>query len=184
MVYIGPLESQSFKLFRQEAEDFMQDDHIDFVHAADPALAGKVLNVHGPVVRVYRYRQGADFRETSNIDETLAKFIVRSTFTGPTKGILRELSIETAAKIFQYNLPVLLLFRNTSEAKTHTYYEKEFTSAAQRVDEEILVCLADINNEISKKFAMLLGLEYSDFPQVRILDPNPGKQHVLKYVYN
>lgn len=78
----------------------------------------------------------------------------------------------------------MLLFRNTSEAKTHTYYEKEFTSAAQRVDGEILVCLADINNEISKKFAMLLGLDGADYPQVRILDPNPGKHHVLKYVYN
>lgn len=79
----------------------MQDDHIDFVHASDPALASKALGVQGPVVRVYRYRQGVDFRETSKIDQSLSKFIVRSSFTGPTKGIIRELSVETAAKIFQ-----------------------------------------------------------------------------------
>jgi hypothetical protein len=52
-------------------------------------------------------------------------------------------------KIFQYGEPVLFLFRNTSEPRTHTYYEKEFLAATDRLKGELLVCLADINNEIS-----------------------------------
>ena len=50
----------------------------------------------------------------------------------------------------------------------------------------ILVLIADINNSISQKIALLVGLdvEKDHFPQVRILDPNPGKSYVLKYHYN
>ena len=98
---------------------------------------------------MYRYRQGIDYTETNTFDDKIRRFIILSTFTGPTKGILKELSTEVAMKIFQYGEPVLFLFRNTSEPRTHTYYEKEFLAATDRLKGELLVCLADINNEIS-----------------------------------
>jgi thiol-disulfide isomerase/thioredoxin len=53
--------------------------------------------------------------------EILRKFIVHSTFIGPAPGISRELSTENGLKIFQYNLPVLILFRNTSVDDSRYY---------------------------------------------------------------
>jgi len=49
---------------------------------------------------------------------------------------------------------------------------------------EIMVCIADVNNEMSKKIAMLSGVEDLGQVAVRIMDPNPGKTSVKKYYYN
>lgn len=37
---------------------------------------------------------------------------------------------------------------------------------------------------MTKKLAMLTGIEDLTQPQVRIMDPNPGKTSVKKYYYN
>jgi hypothetical protein len=84
---------------------------------------------------------------------------MRATFTGPAPSLVRELSGETALRIFNYNLPVVILFRNTSEPLSHSYYEKEFALAALKRQYQILVCQADINNDIARKVALLVGLE-------------------------
>jgi hypothetical protein len=52
-----------------------------------------------------------------------------------------------------------------------------------------MVCVADINVLIGKKIAALVGIDLkaesaSTLPEIRILDPNPGKTFVLKYKYN
>ncbi len=47
-----------------------------------------------------------------------------------------------------------------------------------------MVCIADVNNEMSKKLAMLTGVEDLSQVSVRIMDPNPGKTSVKKYFYN
>jgi hypothetical protein len=47
-----------------------------------------------------------------------------------------------------------------------------------------MVCIADVNNEMSKKIAMLTGVEELSEVNVRIMDPNPGKTSVKKYFYN
>ena len=48
-----------------------------------------------------------------------------------------------------------------------------------------MVMLADINNVVSQKFASLAGLGANDhYPQVYILDPNPGKTAVIRYPFN
>jgi hypothetical protein len=60
-------------------------------------------------------------------------------------------------------------------------------SAAKMIEDEILVLMADVNTDIASKFGMLAGLDFNidnDFPSIRILDPNPGKTSVIKYVYN
>ena len=56
--------------------------------------------------------------------------------------------------------------------------------AEKEICDDIMVCIADVNNEMTKKLAMLTGVE--DFTQVsvRIMDPNPGKTSVKKYFYN
>jgi hypothetical protein len=88
-------------------------------------------------------------------------------------------------KIFSYNQPVLILFRNTS-APDANYYAKELSSAFEEIQNQILVLIADINNSISQKIAQLVGLDTDTdhFPDIRIMDPNPGKSSVLKYVFN
>ena len=134
VVYFGQSssDSQEFKTYQSVAHDFMQDDHIEFVHVeSGENLAEsdkKAMQIEVPKVRVYRYRHGKNFKElgSSFTAETLRTFVIHSTFTGITQGLLRELSTETAMTIFQYNLLVIFLFRNTSDALTHTYYEKEF----------------------------------------------------------
>ena len=73
---------------------------------------------------------------------------MRSSFIGPMPSVVRELSIENAMKIFQYNLPILVLFRNTS-AEDAFYYDKELAGAYALVQDQILVTIADINNGIS-----------------------------------
>ncbi len=45
MVYIGPLDSDTFKLFKHQAEDFMHEDQIDFVHSENPEEAMRALDV-------------------------------------------------------------------------------------------------------------------------------------------
>ncbi len=110
---------------------------------------------------------------------------MRSTFIGPGPDIVRELSTENAMKIFQYNKPVLILFRNTSIPESR-YYDKELSAAFEQVQHQILVVAADIQSSIAQKIGLLVGLDHEkdSFPQVRILDPNPGKSTVLKYIYN
>jgi len=115
--------------------------------------------------------------------EPLRKFIVHATFIGPAPGISRELSTENALKIFQYNLPVLVLFRNTS-IEDSRYYQEQLALAEKEIGMEIMVAIADVNNEITKKFALLTGVEEGSGVQVRIMDPNPGKMSVRKYYYN
>jgi hypothetical protein len=56
--------------------------------------------------------------------------------------------------------------------------------AEKEIGEEIMVCIADVNNEMSKKMAMLTGVEELSEVNVRIMDPNPGKTSVKKYFYN
>lgn len=84
---------------------------------------------------------------------------------GPGPDIVRELSTENAMKIFQYNKPVLILFRNSS-ATDSRYYERELSKAYEDIQHLILVLIADINNSISQKIALLVGLdlEKDNFP--------------------
>ena len=56
--------------------------------------------------------------------------------------------------------------------------------AEKEIGDEIMVCIADVNNEMSKKLAMLTGVEELSQVTVRIMDPNPGKTSVKKYFYN
>ena len=83
------------------------------------------------MIRVYRYRMTKHFKDFTaapfNFD-TLRKFVVFSSMTGPAPHIVRELSTETAMKIFSYNVPVLLLFRNSS-APDVRYYDTELADA-------------------------------------------------------
>jgi thiol-disulfide isomerase/thioredoxin len=90
--------------------------------------------------------------------EILRKFIIYSTFIGPAPGISRELSTENGLKIFQYNLPVLILFRNTSVDDSR-YYQEQLFIAEKEISDDIMVCIADVNNEMTKKLAMLTGVE-------------------------
>jgi hypothetical protein len=80
----------------------------------------------GYQVRVFRRRNLKDYRDFQDSNftmETLQAFVTRSTFIGPGPDIVRELSTENAMKIFTYNKPVLILFRNTSAADAR-YYDK------------------------------------------------------------
>jgi hypothetical protein len=78
---------------------------------------------NGYVIRVYRQRHSNNFKDNvkSITFEDLRDFIIHATFIGPAPGIVRELSTENARKIFQYNLPVLILFRNTSASDARHY---------------------------------------------------------------
>ena len=80
--------------------------------------------------------------------ESLHNFVVKSTFVGPGPDIIRELSTENAMKIFTYNKPVLILFRNTS-APDVRYYHTQITEAFEEINNKILVVVADINNSIT-----------------------------------
>lgn len=39
---------------------------------------------------------------------------MKSTFVGPGPDFVRDLTTENAMKVFSYNIPVLILFRNAS----------------------------------------------------------------------
>jgi hypothetical protein len=137
-------------------------------------------------VRVYRHRNTKtpkDFTAPDLKFEPLRNFIIHSTFIGPAPGISRELSTENGLKIFQYNLPVLILFRNTSNEESR-YYQEQLSLAEREIGDEIMVCIGDVNNEMTRKVAMLTGVEDLTQVAVRILDPNPGKTSVKKYYYN
>jgi hypothetical protein len=54
--------------------------------------------------------------------------VISSSFVGPGPDILRELSTENAMKIFTYNKPVLIMFRNTSAADVR-YYDMQLAEA-------------------------------------------------------
>eukprot|EP00349_Pseudokeronopsis_sp_Brazil_P001387 CAMPEP_0202961982 /NCGR_PEP_ID=MMETSP1396-20130829/6082_1 /ASSEMBLY_ACC=CAM_ASM_000872 /TAXON_ID= /ORGANISM="Pseudokeronopsis sp., Strain Brazil" /LENGTH=74 /DNA_ID=CAMNT_0049682239 /DNA_START=803 /DNA_END=1027 /DNA_ORIENTATION=- len=45
-----------------------------------------------------------------------------------------------------------------------------------------MVCAVDADTALGKKFALLAGLD-EDLPQIRILDPNPGKHFAIKYKF-
>eukprot|EP00347_Sterkiella_histriomuscorum_P010855 403374666 len=77
------------------------------------------------------------------------------------------------------------MFRNSS-APDVRYYHKELQDAYDEISNKIVVAISDINNSITSKIAMLVGLDTDKdhFPAIRILDPNPGKSNVLKYYYN
>lgn len=52
-----------------------------------------------------------------------------------------------------------------------------------------MVCISDVKVPIEKKIAQLVGINFNTesetlLPTIRILDPNPGKNYVLKYKYN
>ncbi len=80
-------------------------------------------------------------------------------------------------------MPVLILFRNTTDADSR-YYQEQLSMAEKEIGDDIMVCIADVNNEITKKVAMLSGVEDLTQVAVRIMDPNPGKTSVKKYFYN
>ena len=85
----------------------------------------KDYNEYGYQVRAYRRRNTRDFRDLTDQNltrENLEDFIVKSSFIGPGPDIVRELSAENAMKIFTYNKPVMILFRNTS-AHDARYYD-------------------------------------------------------------
>lgn len=130
-------------------------------------------------------RDYKDYQEDKFDFDSVSSFIVKSTFVGPGPDIIRELSTENAMKIFTYNKPVMIMFRNTS-APDVRYYHKELSDAYEDISNRIMVAIADINNSITQKIAMLVGLDVDrdHFPAIRILDPNPGKSNVLKYYYN
>lgn len=92
-------------------------------------------NENGYQVRVFRRRNLRDFKDFKFRDftfENLKTFIIKSTFVGPGPDIVRELSNENAMKIFTYNIPVLILFRNTS-ANDVRYYHKELSDAFEEI---------------------------------------------------
>lgn len=137
---------------------------------------------------MYRRRTIKDFKDLLVDDVTvdgIFEFIIKSTFIGSGPEIIRELSNENAMKIFSYNRPVMIMFRNTSASDVR-YYTEQLAQAFPQIEEKILVCLADINTGIGQKIAQLVGLdtEVDHFPNIRILDPNPGKSFVIKYSYN
>lgn len=74
--------------------------------------------------------------------------MIKSTFVGPGPDIIRELSTENAMKIFTYNVPVMILFRNTSASDVR-YYHKELSEAYEEISNTIMVAIADINNSIT-----------------------------------
>jgi len=104
---------------------------------------------------------------------------------GPAPDLVRELSTESAVKIFSYNLPLIILFRNTTLPESRNF-EAELRAAHPEIAQRLLVLQADINSSIGQKIAGLVGLdtETDSFPRIRILDPNPGKSSVVKYDYN
>ena len=97
--------------------------------------------------------------------------------------MIRELTDDNALKIFDYSLPVLILFRTHDDPLSQSI-ENLLHSTFDVLQNKILVVLANPHNSISEKFATLVGIEdTSTLPQLRIFDPNPGKTGVLKYTY-
>lgn len=148
-------QGAEWDMYQELARDFMAQDDVEFVTMQEGVS-------QSPRLVVYRYRNTQhpkEFKEEKWNIQALSNFIMRSTFTGPAANLIRELSGETALRIFNNNLPLVILFRNTSEPLSHSYYEKEFALAALSKQDQIMACQADINNDIAKKIALLLGLD-------------------------
>ena len=112
-------------------------------------------------MRVFRRRNAKDVRDFKDREfnfENLQDFIMKATFVGPTPFIMRELSTENAMKIFTYNKPVLIMFRNTTLGESR-FFEEELGRAYKEIENQILVCVADINSNIGTKIAALCGLD-------------------------
>lgn len=77
--------------------------------------------------------------------EKMRDFVMRATFTGPTPGIVREISTENAMKLFQYNLPALIVFRNATSIENQDFH---------KIDEEVSKLIA---TDIPDKILLLLG---------------------------
>lgn len=84
----------------------------------------EMLKYKGFGVRIYRRKNMKDFKDykkDSFTFEDMQDFVIKSSFVGPGPDIIRELSSENAMKIFNYNKPCLILFRNTSVADSRYY---------------------------------------------------------------
>jgi hypothetical protein len=81
----------------------------------------KLLNLNNTksyAVRVIRRHNLRDFKDYQNGDfdvHLVSDFVIRSTFVGPEQNFIKELNLENANKIFVYNKPVLILFRDLTK---------------------------------------------------------------------
>jgi thiol-disulfide isomerase/thioredoxin len=177
----------------------IQQDDVKFVWVDLTSLAIDLFSAlsiddNFDFVRVYRYRQSKlhykDFQMLpEGVDrpsyEALRKFILLATFTGPIPSVARELSTENARRVFLYSLPVLILFRNTSEPNFHELDALYGAETSQSLSDHILTLIADVNSDIAQKFATLVEADdVAQYPTLRILDPNPGRSNVVHYAYN
>lgn len=132
IVHFGPLPtsdiSPQFKLFLELAKDFMHDTSMEFTHIDTSTYNHEELHMLGLEhllkerrwhIRVYRRHNPRDYRDLpisvfEKMEyETLRNFIVRSTFVGlQSTDTIKELTDETGMKIFDYAVPVLILFRD------------------------------------------------------------------------
>lgn len=104
----------------------------------------------GYALRVFRRRNLRDIKDFSAkaFDFTnVQDFVMKSTFVGPGPDIVRELTNENALKIFTYNKPILILFRDVTKTD-FKYYDKQLIEAFESIQHKILVCLAATNLNI------------------------------------
>ena len=136
---------------------------------------------------VYLYGSTNNYKEYPSNEEfkfeKLRRFIAIRTFIGSSEASVRELSVENAMRIFQNNLPVLIGFRNNSDEGTEATFDANMVQVYRAVSEKIMVMMADVDKEISRKIGSLVEYESSGKPCIRILDPNPGKTSVIKYAF-
>lgn len=72
---------------------------------------------------------------------------MKSTFLKSGPNPIKELSNEDALKIFTYNKPTLMLFRDVKQSD-FSYYDNILKDAFTEIEDLILVCYADINTAI------------------------------------
>ena len=158
VVFFGPATLNNFRVFAEVAKDFIQQDDIEFAHVDTQTYPKRELDFlrlftyeeEGWQLRIYRRKSKTDFKDFAPTDEfafdRVRAFVIHATFVGPTPFANRELTTESARKIFVYNVPVLILFRNQSDEESRPV-EKQLVNA--KVEYDILVVTANINTQMS-----------------------------------
>ena len=89
----------------------------------------------GYLLRVFRRGNLKDYKDYISDGFTvfaIQDFVITSSFVGPEQLIVKELNLENANKIFSYNKPVLIMFRDASN-EDYKDYDHELSHALEKI---------------------------------------------------
>lgn len=175
VAYFGDISAREYsEVFIQTADHPSVGDKFQFYHTTDKECAASYGASSTPAVLLFR-----KFDESpvvySGEWESQALVNWMQTQSVPT---LIEFSEEYIEPIFGNRRPALFLLRSAADAESSN--SKVFAQAANELKGQIIFAVSGVTDGIQARLAEFIGVEESQLPTIRLLDPN---DNMKKYTF-